>query len=275
MQTIKADTTVTQRVKQQIIYLIDVTARDIDRDSTTELAINVSYVDITGEVDGKKFRYQSGQNFDSTQKSQFPEFKALINNPFNVTINKIGEITEVFKVDRILNKFLDIVGNADKLSTDEKSMLKQKVVEIGLRPILVQLFRKLPDYSVAKDSSWQNKQPASRFLSYSVQTSNDYKVKSLEMLNDDKIAVLDANLTAKAEGQSKVTEKGVNYDIKKPVTSGEGKVFFNVSKGVIQKSKTSSRVELNMNMEGPTPKGGRQKMSQKKIMENSNILELL
>jgi hypothetical protein len=274
-QNLKADTIINQQLKQQVIYLLDVTAKDIDKDSTTELSINVSYVDIYAEANGKKFKYQTGQKADSTEKARYAEFESLVNNPFSITVSKVGEITDVFRVDKIVNRLLEISGAKDKVSTEEKNMLKQRIVESGLRPILAQLFRKLPMNSIAKDTLWQNIQPAGRYLSYAIQSSNSFKVKSLEQLNDDKIAVIDAGLSAKAEGQSKVNEKGIQYDIKKPVISGDGVIYFNVSKGMVQKSKTKSRTEMNITMEGPSPKGGKQKMVKKEVMENTNLLELL
>jgi hypothetical protein len=277
IQNIHADTSVNQQVKQQVVYLLDLTAKDIDKDGSTELSVNVSSIDMTAEANGKKVKYQSSNNKDAANKAQFAQFESLINNPFSVTITKTGEVSDVFRVDKIVNKILELAGNnaAQKISSEEKSMLKQKIIEGGLKPILVQLFRKLPDNNVAKDTTWQNKQPATRFLSYMVQTSNNFKVHSLELYNNDKIAVIDASLTAASQGKEKVSEKGVQYDIKKPITSGEGKIYFNVSKGVVQKSKTKSRVEFNMSMEAPSPKGGKQKIVKKEVMENTNVLELL
>lgn len=275
IQSLIADTTMNQNVKQTIVYLLEVTTKEVDKDSTSELSINISTIDLTAEGNGKKFKYQTGQKVDSTDKLQYAQFDALVNNAFSVTVSKIGEVTDVFKVDKIVNKLLEISGGKDKATTEEKGILKQRMVEGGLKPILTQLFRKVPANAVAKDTTWENKQPAGQYLSYTIQTSNTFKVNSLEMLNNDKIAVVDAGLKASAQGQANIVEKGVPYNIKKPSATGDGKLFFNVTKGMIQKSKTKSRVEMGMTAEVPSKKGGKQKVTKKEVNETSNLLELL
>jgi len=271
-QYIKADTAINQQAKQQIIYVVDVTAKEIDKDSTAELSINISKIDMTVEAGGKTIKYQAGHVAD---KKKYAEFEALLNNPFNVTVSKTGEVTDVFRVDRIVNSLVEIGGGTGKVTTEQKNMIKQQVIESGLKPILVQLFRKVPYNAIAKDTTWENPQPAGKYLSYVIQPANKFKIANLQLLGSDKVAVIDAGLTAKIKGQEKVSEKGISYDIKKPIVYGEGSVYFNISKGMIQKSKTSSRTEMNISMEGPSPKGGKQKLTRKEVTDTMNILELL
>lgn len=262
------------KMKQQVNYKFDLATKDIDSDSTAEIAITIVSVDMTAETGNKKISYKSGTKIDSVIKN-FPQYESLINNSFSVTVNKYGEVTDIFKVDRIVNRLLEIGGDASKITTEQKAGLKQQIIEGGLRPLLVQLFRKVPEKFVAKDTTWEIKQPNNKYLTYEIKSSNKYKVASLEQYNDDKLAILDGSVITNAQGQAKITEKGVKYEIKKPDIKGEGKVYFNVSKGLIQKSKTKTRVEQGMSAEGPGPKGGTQKINKKEIIENSNILELI
>jgi hypothetical protein len=273
-ESVSPSESVTRKMKQQVIYKFDLTTKDIDSDSTSEISISITNIEMNAEADKQKITYKSGSKADSVVK-KFAQYEALINNPFSVTVNKYGEVTDIFKVDKIINKLIEIGGEGKSIPPEQKNMIKQSVVDGGLRPLLVQLFRKVPEHNVAKDTTWETKQPANRYLTYEIKTSNKYKVSSLELLNTDKIAVLDGSVIVSAQGQPKVTEKGIKYEIKKPSISGEGKIYFNVTKGVIQKSKTRTRVEQGMTAEGPSPKGGTQKLTKKEIIENSNILELL
>ena len=93
-------------------------------------------------------------------------------------------------------------------------------------------------------------------------------------MNDDKIAVIDAGLKTIISGDNKVTDRGATYIFKKPVTSAEGKIYFNISKGCVQKSKTNTRIHISYTMEVPTPKG-LEKGTKTETVVNTNILELL
>ncbi len=262
------------KMKQQVNYKFDIATKDIDSDSTAELSITIANIEMNAETGNKKINYKSGSKVDSVMKN-FVQYESLINNAFSVTVNKYGEVTDIFKVDRIINRLLEISGEAAKVTSEQKTMIKQQIVESGLRPLLVQLFRKVPEHTVAKDTTWEIKQPSNKYLTYEIKTTNKYKVSSLEQYNDDKLALLDGSVITSAQGQSKVNEKGVKYEIRKPDIKGEGKIYFNLSKGLIQKSKTKTRVEQGMSAEGPLQKGGTQKINKKEIIENSNILELI
>ena len=50
---------------------------------------------------------------DTAKIKQFAEFYSLYNNPFSIRFNKNGEVLEVYKADKISNKFLEIKGAAD------------------------------------------------------------------------------------------------------------------------------------------------------------------
>ena len=94
------------------------------------------------------------------------------------------------------------------------------------------------------------------------------------MLDDDRIAIINGSVTTTVEGESKKTENGVNYEYQKPVSTANGKIFFNVDKGLIHKSKTQTSLKLSYRMEMPTPQGIMKGSTNETIL-NSNILELL
>ncbi|MHB1687180.1 MAG: DUF6263 family protein [Ignavibacteriaceae bacterium] len=273
-QTIKADTTILQHVTQNVTYLLTLTLSNVDKDSVMEMSCNVTSIKLDANANGKKISYQSGLVKDSAEKAQFSEYEALIQNPFSIRITRYGEILEVFRADKIVTKFLELKGAPSTITADEKDALRKNIIEGALKPLLVQIFRQMPQNQVAKDSSWSFSQPPSQFLIYQLQNINDYKVLSLNKYNNDKLAVLDAGLKSIITGKDDFSNRGVNYKFKKPETSATGKIYFNLNKGCIQKSKTNTVVNIFYTMEMTGPKG-KEKGSKTEVIKSSNIVELL
>jgi hypothetical protein len=223
---------------------------------------------------GEHFEYKSGSQLDSLNKIRYADYESLINLPFGLRVTPAGEITEVFRVDKIITKFLNIKGAADSATSDQKDALRSQMINGALKPLLTQIFRQMPENSVAKDSAWTHSQSPSRILIYKLQNINTYNVQNLAKFNDDKIAVLDAGLKTEITGNDTYSNRGVSYKFQKPNTSASGKIYFNISKGLIQKAKTQSIVNIAFSMEMPTPKG-KQKGDQTEKMVNTNVVELL
>jgi len=273
-RTIKADTTVLQHITQNVTYLLDFSLANVDKDGVMEISCNINSVKLDADANGKKISYQSGTSKDTLEKAKFAEYEALIQNPFSIRLTKDGEILEVFRADKIVSKFLELKGAPSTISADEKDALRKSIVDGALKPMLIQIFRQIPLKQVAKDSSWEFTQPPSQFLIYQLQNTNTYKVMSLDKYNNDRLAVIDAGLKSILTGKDDITNQGVNYKFKKPETTASGKIYFNLDKGCIQKSKTNTLVNVFYTMEMKTPKGN-QKGSQTEVIKSSNIVELL
>ena len=274
-QTVNAnDTLLSQKVKQTLIYLIKLKVLDIDVDGIFEIGFNITSVKLDADANGEKFSFESSTSKDTMERVKYSEYVSVLNNPFNVRVTKTGEIVEIYKADRIINEFLKLKGAIDSVTAAEKDYLKKDMIERALKPIVVQVFRQLTDKMMAKDSLWTNPQEPTKLMVFQVQNTSTYLVKSLELFNNDKIAVIDAGLKTNISGNNKVTDRGATYVFKKPVTFAEGKIYFNLSKGCVQKSKTNSKIQISYSMEVPTPKG-LEKGTKTEIVVNTNILELL
>jgi hypothetical protein len=274
-QTVNAnDTILAQNVKQTLTYLINLKILDIDVDSIYEVAFNITSVKLDADANGQKFHFESSTSKDSADRMRYSEYIAVLNNPFNVRVSKIGELIEVYKADRIINEFVKLKGAADSISAAEKDYLKKDMIERALKPLVIQVFRQLTDKVMSKDSLWTNAQAPTKLMVFQVQNTSTYQVKSLELFNNDKIAVIDAGLATNISGSNKVTDRGATYNFKKPITQAEGKIYFNLTKGCVQKSKTNSKIQISYSMEVPTPKG-LQKGNKSETVVNTNILELL
>ncbi|MBZ0200037.1 MAG: hypothetical protein K8H86_09225, partial [Ignavibacteriaceae bacterium] len=254
-QHIVADTVMDQNVKQTVVYLLDVEPIDVDADSVTEIKMTIKSIKVNAMANQEAFSFETSTTKDTAEIKKFAEYAALANNPFSLRLSKLGEVLEVFRADKIVNQYLQIKGYADSLNADDKVAVRSQIITTGLKPVLTQIFRELPQKMVAKDSVWSFAQPSSRLLVFQIDATTVYKITGLEKLDADIIAVFDASLKTKVEGKTKYSERGVDYDFKKPVTTATGKVYFDVSNGMILKSKTDISILMSNTMEMNSPKG--------------------
>lgn len=272
--TFKTDSSITQYLNQSIIYLFDLTVSNIDKDGVMEISCSIPSIKLTADANGQRFFYQSGVTKDTNELKKFVQYEALINNPFSVRVGKSGGIIEVFRADRIVDKMLELSKPAKQPTADEKNALRGNVVESILKPLVNQIFRELPNSSLAKDSTWTHEQPAAPLLIFKLQNTNLYKITGLEKYNSDTLAVIDAGLNSIVSGNTKYEERGATYNFKKPETSAGGTIYFDITKGCIQKSNLRTNIHIFFTLVAPTPKGN-QKGSKDEVIKTTNVLELL
>lgn len=273
-QDISTDTTITQKLHQTISYIIDMNINEIDADGIAEISFNVKSVKIDADVNGEIYDVKTDTESDSITTMQFAEHYAITGTPFTARVDKSGDLIEFSRIDRIVNKFLEIRELTDSVTAEDKSMLRNSFTQSTIKPLLLQIFRTVPQTSVGKDSSWSVHQQPLSMMVYQVRYENVYKVAALEKLGDDRIAVVEANIKSIVTGDDNASEGGVTYSFTKPVTSGDGKIYFNIDKGMVQKSKTTTIVNYSMTMEAMSPQG-LQKGTRKDKSVSTNILELL
>lgn len=273
-QKLEMDTTITSGVDQKIVYLIDFEVKDVDKDGTTEAELKINSIKLNAEVNKEKFEFETEKDTDSSKLVQFAEYHSLHNNPFSVTFNKKGEVMEVFRAEKISNKFLELKGAADTISANDRNSIRQDIIAGILAPLVTQIIRKLSDKEVYKDSTWELKQAPVSMMVYQINYVNKYKVENVEKLDDHRIAVIDASISFDYKGQSKITQGNVTYNFDKPKSTAEGKIYFDVDQGLQLKSKTKTSMQLNYSMEANTPQG-KQKGSRSDLVTNTNIVELI
>ncbi len=274
MQKLEMDTTITSGVDQKIVYLIDFEVKDVDKDGTTEAELKINSIKLNAEVNKEKFEFETEKDTDSSKLVQFAEYHSLHNNPFSVTFNKKGEVMEVFRAEKISNKFLELKGAADTISANDRNSIRQDIIAGILAPLVTQIIRKLSDKEVYKDSTWELKQAPVSMMVYQINYVNKYKVENVEKLDDHRIAVIDASISFDYKGQSKISQGNVTYNFDKPKSTAEGKIYFDVDQGLQLKSRTKTSMQLNYSMEANTPQG-KQKGSRSDLVTNTNIVELI
>ncbi|MCK7522850.1 MAG: hypothetical protein MZV64_36825 [Ignavibacteriales bacterium] len=74
---------------------------------------------------------------------------------------------------------------------------------VVLTPLITQVIRKVSDKEVYKDSTWQIQQAPIPLMVYQINYTNTYKVESVEKLDDNRVAVIDAGINFKYTGATK------------------------------------------------------------------------
>lgn len=273
-QILKTDTTLVRDVRQKLIYIVKLLPVDIDKNGVMEIQFTFSDIKLEADANGKHFMYESGVTKDSIEILKYADYVSMINNPFTIRVNKNGEMLELFRADRMLTKLLDLQGYSDSINKIQKNELKNNLVEGVLKPLVFQIFRKLPTHKVAKDSTWEFYKPASKFMVYLMQNTNTYKFNSLVKIGNNEIAHLTDGMKTKISGKSTFTEKGIKYKFNKPETLANGYIYFNLTKGCIQKAKRYTKLSLFFTMDAKTPTFT-QKGSKDAVIENTYLVELL
>lgn len=273
-QSIEMDTTISNKMNQKVIYLLDLDIKDVDDEGTIEADAKITSLKLEAFANGKQFDFEAGKENDSTKLQQFAEFQAMYNNPFTVRFDKKGEILEVYKVDKISNRFLEIRDALDSVSTEDKNMIKQELINAVLNPLITQIIRRTPDKEVYTDSTWQMSQKPLALMVFQINYVNLYKIQSVEKIDNNRVAIIDADIDFSYTGNPVLKQQNITYNFQKPISTADGKIYFNVDKGFQIKSLTKTRLEISYNYEANTPKG-KQRIKQSESVANTNILELL
>ena len=273
-QSMVTDTSLSDQLDQTIIFIINFKTLSLDADSVAELECTFTSVNLKANANGIAISYQSGAQMDSTERLKFPEYESFKNNPFNLRIGKHGEIIDIYKFDKIMNRFLSLRGLTDSLTAQEKIMAQQDMTNRSVKPLLAQIFREVPSHKMGEDSTWSYKRESMPVVVFKVDYENLYTVEKLEMLGEEKLAVIEGTMKTKVTGNQTYTEKGINYKFEKPKSTAGGKIYFNLDKGLIQKSRTQTTMENSYSMEMPTPQGVK-KANASEVSSNVNVIELL
>ncbi|MCS7053863.1 MAG: DUF6263 family protein [Ignavibacterium sp.] len=272
-QKITADTIISNKLKQELVYLIEFKPKTKEADGTVEADVKIVGLKLNANFNGQNITFDSKDKNDTNKVKQFAEFASLVDNPFSIRFSKVGEISEIFRIDKIANSFFKL-KNADTVDTETKNMVKEELSTNVLRPIAGQLIRKFTDKNLSKDSSWSIPQSPIPMMVYKINYTNKYKISSLEKFKDRKLAVIDAGIDFKVEGNNKYSDSGVDYVFSTPVYKGEGKIYFDISNGRIQRSHTKSSNSFSFTMTTNTPEG-KKKAKREESNNITNILELI
>lgn len=273
-QHIVTDSTIDSKFEQKITRILNFNTVSIENDTVANLKCTITDINVYRNVDGKVVTYKSGDTLNSTDLNQFIEFKGIENNPFNVNVSKQGEIIKVHNIKGITDKFIELTNRKNNITQNEISIFEQKLAESFLEPMLSQIFRAIPDKDLKIGSNWQKEMAPTKVMSFTILYRTKYNLDNIEKIKADKIALITGNADISVEGDTKMVDRGVEYNFQKPVTSAGGEIYFNIDKGLLYKSNTGTKLDLKFKMQMQGPKG-LMKANTTRNVTNKSIAELL
>ena len=274
LQTIKADSLMKSVADQTLTYFFDIEVVDVDQGNVAELSVNIASINFSGNINGQKMNYNSKSKLTKEEKDKFGEFEVIVNSPFRARVNQKGEVLEVTRIDKMVDKMISLKPEMKNMPADQKVALIKNISEGEIRPRTQLLFRELTMNEVTKDSSWQLTSPATLAV-FQLENISKFKVVDFVKVGDDKAAKLSATFSSKWTGNKKGSQEGMNFLFDDPKVTGGGFILFNIDKGLVIKSETATTIEMGVQIDG---KDAAQKMRhtfRKDISTNKNIVELL
>lgn len=271
-QSVRTDTFQQMNVNQKISYLIETKVEELETDQTLEISFTFKEIALEGKMNNESFSFNSGTVKDSADKQRYLEYIALINNTFSARIDKYGNILEIYRTTKIADKILELRNMKDSINAEQKQYFVQDVTDGALRPVVMQLFRKLPGKSVGKDSSWSFPQSPMSFQIFEIKNTHMFKLSSFEKIENSNYAVIDAGIQSLSALSPEAKANGIR--MQNTGYSGSGKMYFNISKGVFEKSKTTTTLNVNLNLKAPRGAPFKEAIRLQKT-KTINILELI
>ncbi|MBM4170668.1 MAG: hypothetical protein FJ214_02210 [Ignavibacteria bacterium] len=274
LESIQADSLIKSNSSQNLQYIFNLEVIEIDEEKVAEIAINISSVKVSANINGQKISFDTKANPSKEEQEKFLEYSAISNSPYRARISPKGEVIEVSRLDKMIDKMISIQSQQQKLSTEERAQLAKNLSNAAVRPLTQLIFRELPEKQIAKDSTWERRYP-SQMTVFTLENIAKFKVDDFFEIDGDKAAKISADLSVTYTGNKKGEQEGVKYSFDDPKMSGDGFIIYNIDKGILIKSETTTNVEISVEV---LAKDSMQKLRKTKRKENStnkNIVELI
>jgi|GEM_PF-3694402 len=255
-QKIKADSVITQKMKQRVDHFIEVKGlKNDDKKGSSDIQFKITGINIDAEVGGEKYTYKSGQTLDEKGKMLFGQYEMLMNVPVTIKVQSNGEITSIKGSDPILKKLIEMQpAGAPQPSSEEKANFIEMMNQEVLKPIAQKVFRLLSDKVVGVDSSWSQTFPTKLgiFNLSNVITSTVTEIAEEE---GDKVAKLRVDLGV-LSGRDPIPDSGeIKYEFEDPEITGDGEILFSVTNNRLFSSKTITKVYYKAKMTSKDSEG--------------------
>jgi hypothetical protein len=274
LENIQADSLITSNSNQNLQYIFNIEVLEVDEDKIAELAINISSVKVSADINGQKISFDTKANPSKEEQEKFLEYSAISNSPYRARISPKGEVIEVSRLDKMIDKMISLQPQQQKLSTEERAQLAKNLSNAAVRPMTQLIFRELPENQVAKDSTWERRYP-SQMTVFTLENIAKFKVDDFIEIDGDKAAKISTDLSVTYTGNKKGEQEGVQYAFDDPKMSGSGLIIYNIDKGILIKSETTTKVEISVEVLAKDSMQKLRKTKRKETSTNKNIVELL
>ncbi|MFZ6033741.1 MAG: DUF6263 family protein [Melioribacter sp.] len=273
-ETIQADSLIESKSNENTIYQFDINVIEVEPDNTAELGITISSLKIDADINGQKFVYDANAENDREQNQKFIQYYAIHNVPYRARVSNKGEVLEVSRLDKMVDKMNSLQPDNQKLTTEQKVQISKSIGDAIIRPLTQLIFRELPDKQLALDSTWVKSYP-SQLSVFNISNNVTYKVDGFVEYDGNRAVNVSADLNTTWSGNKSGEENGIKYSFEDPKIEGEGKILFDIDRGLLIKSETGTTVELKANLEMLNSMQQKIKTVRKDITTNKNIIELL
>ncbi len=273
-QQVETDTLMKSSANQTVKYLFDMKILDVNSSGQCKISISVNSIELEGNYNGTTVYYNSLDQMSGEERAQFTDYETMANSKFIVTIEPSGRIASISEVDDILEKMMTLKDIQQELNEEEKKRAKHDLSEAAIRPLAQQLFRLTPADTVSPSEIWKHNY-VSQISVFNIANTTQYTVDNFFYENGNLKANISARLDVNVEGERNFTKQGVNYSFDEPVITGKGKVVFNITKGIMERSETTTTVKLDMSVDALDASNVRQTAKRSDHSINTNIVELL
>jgi hypothetical protein len=210
-------------------YLFTHEVVDVQGENSVILRIRCDSVRVEASSAMGKVAYSSNVPGDSLKGKQppFVEHSSLAGNEFYLKITNRGEIIDIYRLDKIMERLLGSVG--PQIDSRTKGMLRDQFVKGFLRGLLQEGLQLLPQEPVGIDSGW-SKVNKEVIEGLDMKSTARYKLTSAEKKGDQKTAVIDAKLETTIAGKKDFERQGLKYALSSSRISGSGTSRFDLNR---------------------------------------------
>lgn len=274
-ESIQSDSSISSISKQTVAYEFNFVVIDVDAEKTSELEVTISSVKLNANINGEEIKYDAGNSANTAEdKLRFMEYSVIHNIPFRARLTQYGEILEVTRLDKMVEKLNSLQPQQQNLTADQKVQIAQSLADAAIRPITQLVFRELPQKPIAKDSTWDRRYPGQMSV-FKIENIAVFTINDIVIVNSDKAAKITADLSITWEGEKKGEQNGMKYNFNDPIIKGDGNILFNIDEGLLIRGETSTTIEMVVNIEAKDAAQKTVKTIRKDITTNKNIIELL
>jgi hypothetical protein len=272
-EEITADTTIANEITQNATYRFNFLVKSVDDNNTANIEVRISSITAETIFNGQSMKYDSKFIYSTRERAQFVDYESVKKVPFLISVNEIGQVINVENVNRIMRNILEIQKVPDTLSAKTKEQMRTNIANGTLMPLTQQIFKVVAEDEVGVDSTWQLKYNTPLGV-FNVENTAVFRVTNLNF-DKDTTAAITSNLFISVSGNNVVNEQGVRYTFSQPNLQAEGKLSYNYTRGLVEKSESNTSLEMAMFMEGVDANGNPLKSTKRDISNNTNIVTLL
>jgi len=103
------------------------------------------------DANGQKLHFDPSKAPNKEEQQKFWQYAIQFNSPFRARVNRYGEVIEVSRLEKMIDKMNSLQPQPQTINPAEKAKLSRDLADGIIRPFTQLIFRELPKKSVSKD----------------------------------------------------------------------------------------------------------------------------